>query len=46
MQAFLQLEHKEYMAKMNNLPNHHGVGPIQLRPALARSIHEWCLTKQ
>jgi len=30
MQAFLQLEHKEYMAKMNNLPNHHGVGPIQL----------------
>jgi len=25
------LERKEYLAKMNNMPNHHGAGPPEVR---------------
>jgi len=33
------LERKEYLAKMNNLPKHHGAGScIGLRPTLLRVI--------
>jgi len=28
--AFLLIKRKVYLTKMNNLPKHHGAGPIQL----------------
>jgi len=33
------LERKEYQAKMNNLPNHHGVGPAEARSPVQMLSH-------
>ena len=40
---FIILVRKEYLAKMNNLPNHHGSGPPEARGPLRRGAQCSCI---